>query len=147
MILLVSGCTRTVKKFPEVGALLVPNQGNRCPTDRPWAIDNGAYRGIDWSAFWKLLARCQGRPGCIFAACPDVVGNAKETFRYFVDHWEEIKLWRGFPIAYVLQDGQEDFSPPWNEMDCAFIGGTDRWKLSTAAGESKVWKLYLCFHN
>ena len=37
----------------------------------------------------------------------------------------------GLPVAFVLQDGQEDLPLP--EADCYFVGGTTKFKLSQTA--------------
>lgn len=39
----------------------------------------------------------------------------------------------GFPVALVLQDGQQDVPIPWDEIDAVFVGGTDQFKLGRVA--------------
>lgn len=133
-MILVSGATKTVARLkdPRIGVLLRPGNGNR-PTDKPWACDNAAYGGkfnpID---FRKMLARFVGIPGCLWVACPDVVGDASAT-RALFDQWEPEIAAMGFPVAFVLQDGQRAEDVPWNRMRCAFVGGSTRFKLGPEA--------------
>lgn len=68
--------------------------------------------------------------GCLFAAAPDVVGDAAATIRLaettgMLDWIRYI----GLPAAFVAQDGLEDLTPPWDDFDVLFIGGTTAWKL------------------
>lgn len=99
---------------------------------RLWAYDNGAFAGFEpeqWIA--TLDAHRQYWNTCLFVVCPDVVGNALAT----LDKW---RTWsypiieRGWPIAFVAQDGQELYPLP-PEFDALFIGGSTEWKLSPAA--------------
>src|ERR1700748_933419 len=96
--------------------------------DEPFAIDNGAFAGFNTKAFLALLQReYERRALCRFVAVPDVVGSAIRTMEGF-SHWR-YKL-SGWPIALVVQDGQENISIPWQEIDAIFVGGTTEWKLS-----------------
>ena len=38
-----------------------------------------------------------------------------------------------YPVAYVLQDGQEDVPVPWDEIDAVSVGGSDDFKLGPVA--------------
>ena len=62
---------------------------------------------------------------------PDVVGNARVTVRAFYTWHNALKGW---PLAFVAQDGQEDLDLPeptlWTTL---FVGGTTDWKLSKCA--------------
>jgi hypothetical protein len=98
-----------------------------------FAIDNGAFAGFDPKKFLSLLAREEeARQGCLFVAVPDVVANARrtlelfETWRYKLQHW---------PLALVMQDGQEDLEIPWSAVAAIFIGGSTAWKMSKAAAD------------
>lgn len=110
-----------------VGQLLTPLTRYRLrdPT-RPWAIDNGFYSAQDIPAFMSLLAREEARRAdCLFVSSPDVVGSARRTLELF-EHWH-VKL-KGWRVALVCQDGQEDLPIPWSEIDAVFIGGSTNWK-------------------
>jgi hypothetical protein len=141
MMILVSGGTRTVARlagdWPErLGHLLAPGNGNSTAavlsTGLWWAADNGAFSGFDAKAFRRLLKRISGLPRCLFVACPDVVGDARETLALF-------NLWRyevaatGQPVALVGQDGLQDMEVPWDAFDAFFVGGSTQWKLSRSA--------------
>jgi hypothetical protein len=90
MLLLVSGATKTVerlKSHPHLGHLVSPRSRNDpnwfLSTGLPWAADNGAFSGFDPPAFLRMLDVIQGKPGCLFVVCPDVVGNAIATLSLF----------------------------------------------------------------
>lgn len=96
-----------------------------------FAIDNGAFSRFNRKAFLSLLEREEGRrQQCRFVAVPDVVGSARRTLEVF-DHW--IDQLRGWPLALVAQDGQEDLPIPWDQIEAVFIGGTTEWKMGKHA--------------
>jgi hypothetical protein len=140
MKLLVSGSTRSVAglapSWPDrLGHLLTPSNRNSMAailkTGLSWAVDNGAYSGFDPVAFRRLLRKVAGQPRLLWIACPDVVADARGTIALFRE-WEE-KVRQAGPIAFILQDGQEDLPIP--EADAYFIGGSTGWKLSEAAAD------------
>jgi hypothetical protein len=154
MRILVSGSTRMVRglagRFPDqLGILLAPANGNTVAsvvkTGLPWAIDNGAYTGFEEALFLRLLDRAQGQPNCLFVVAPDVVANAKATLAQW-PWWAALIRSRGLPVAFVGQDGQEDYPLP-DDMGAYFVGGSTRWKLSQASAdlcrEAKRRSLYL----
>jgi hypothetical protein len=96
---------------------------------RVWAIDNGAFSGLDYDAFVRLLGDAMGVAGCKFVAAPDVVGNCDETLRRF-KVWGRMIRALGFPVALVAQDGLTVERTPWDELDALFIGGSTEWKMS-----------------
>jgi hypothetical protein len=115
------------------GHLLCPSQGNDTMAvlsdGLPWAIDNGAFSGFDEAKFTSLLSDCNGLPGCLWVACPDVVGNWYGTLDMF--HVWRHKIERaGLPVAIVAQDGACRLSIPWSLVHAVFIGGTTGFKLS-----------------
>lgn len=130
-MLLVSGATATLRRIrdPHLGRLLRPGNGNR-PDDLPWAADNGAFSGFDPRAFAALLDAIAGHPGCLWAAAPDVVASSDGTDALFAE-WEPRIHALGLPVAYVGQDGLR--SPPWESLECLFIGGSTEWKLGRTA--------------
>jgi hypothetical protein len=139
MRLLISGATATLRRHlpsPYLGHLLVPGAGNSVrrmlATGQPWAADNAAFSGFDPGAFAGLLSRIAGKPGCLFVACPDVVGDARATLEQFAV-WQPVIASMGLPVALVGQDGLEDLDPPWERMQAFFLGGSTEWKLSDAA--------------
>src|SRR5688572_7510803 len=105
MRLLVSGATDTIRRHrdsPHLGVFLFPAAGNSMPavlaTGLPWAADNAAFSGFDPAAFCALIARLAGQPGCVFVACPDVVGDAPATLGLFA-RWQPVLAALGLPVA------------------------------------------------
>lgn len=136
-MLLVSGATRTVATIndPRLGVLLRPGNGN-LPTGKPWAIDNGAFTGFQEEPFVRLLERVRPYPGCLWVAAPDVVADHDATLALF-EEWEPRIRALGYPVAFVAQDGLL-LDAPWGQLDCLFIGGTTKYKLSTEAALAAV---------
>lgn len=113
----------------EVGQLLTPLTRYRLrDPSKPWAIDNGAFAGLDTAGLVALLLREEHhRENCLFVAVPDVVGSARRTLEVF-ERWK-LRL-DGWKLALVCQDGQEDLPLPWDDIAAVFIGGSTKWKLS-----------------
>lgn len=109
-----------------------------------FSIDNGGFGDAPVEEFISLLARERdARHLCRFVSVPDVVavdrqGRVTKTARRTL---EMFHLWKhrpeliGWPLALVMQDGQEDFDIPWNEIDAIFIGGSTGWKESKSAAD------------
>lgn len=112
-----------------VGQLLTPlTRYNLRDPAKPWAIDNGAFAGLDTAGLLALLKREEHhRDRCLFVAVPDVVGSARRTLEVF-DRWRERLT--GWKLALVCQDGQENLPLPWDDIAAVFIGGSTGWKLS-----------------
>jgi len=132
MIIFVSGATKSLKRHrcAELGQLMTPQDGNLYRGEEMLvAVDNCAYSNWNEDKFIKLLDSLIGK-NVVWVAAPDVVGNASETSMLYDDRWyEEIKIKRGLPIAYVAQDGMDWIGNPANDFDCLFIGGTTEFKL------------------
>lgn len=98
-----------------------------------WAADNGCFNDRwDEEEWWSYLIRAQSIPNCMWATVPDVVGDHQAT----LERWAEYSSWvalLGFRVAFVAQDGCIPSTTPWDEMDCLFIGGSTKWKLSEEA--------------
>lgn len=113
----------------ECGELLTPLTRRRWRGKR-YGIDNGAFAksGFEPNAFMRTVEKMEGeRDDCLFVAVPDVVGEAMRTLEMF-EHWAP-KL-RGWPLAFVAQDGIEHVKIPWVEVAAVFIGGGDHFKMS-----------------
>lgn len=136
MLLLVSGATATVRRWRQVGELIVPGAGNSPDALKLvpglWAMDNGAYSGFEADSFMRMLERFHGRKGCRWVACPDVVGDAAETLRRW-PFWSQVIRGVGFVPALMLQDGMLASEVPWRDIGAVFVGGTDDWKFSPQA--------------
>jgi hypothetical protein len=130
----------------ELGAIWTPAQGNRLPPGVTFCIDNGCGPGKDGQpgggypgdrgyleVLSKMSARARGR--CLFAAAPDVLGDAKATLERSAPFVYRIRGWFGLPVALVAQDGLERLDVPWTWFDVLFLGGSTAWKLGPAAAE------------
>lgn len=125
---------RAAMQAGQLGLIDTPAQGNRRPEGSTWCADNGAFSDrFDEDRWWAFLTRHADRAdSCVFAVAPDVVGDAQATYARSLPWLPKIRS-LGYPAAYVAQDGQEDFDPPWDEFDCLFIGGSTDWKLGPHA--------------
>lgn len=136
MLLLVSGATVTVKRWQQVGELIVPAARSLPDSLRlapgMWAMDNGAYSGFDVEAFVRMLETFHGRKGCRFVSCPDVVADAHATLTRW-PFWSRLIRGVGFVPALVLQDGMTPADVPWQEIGAVFVGGSTEWKLGEQA--------------
>ena len=136
MILFVSGATVTVRKHARAGELIVPGAGNSPDALKLmpglWAMDNGAYSGLDTAAFVRMLERFHGRLGCRFVAAPDAVADAHQTLLQW-PFWSRLIRGVGFVPALVAQDGLLLSDIPWSELGALFIGGSTEWKLGPQA--------------
>lgn len=103
------------------------------PTEpgKPFAIDNGGFTRPNADGFRSLLKReYPRRKLCRFVAVPDVVGDARRTLELFSYFHDDL---RGWPKAFVAQDGIEQHPIPWRDITAVFIGGTTDWKMSERA--------------
>lgn len=112
--------------------LLTPlTRFNRVRPNDHFAIDNGAFTHFSAENFLSLLKRESNAIHlCRWVAVPDVVGSAIRTLEVF-HHWKHIIP--NWPLALVLQDGQESLPIPWDNIQAVFIGGSTQWKLSNHA--------------
>lgn len=96
----------------------------------PWALDNAAFAGFVARDFERALDYYRSAPSPLFVVVPDVVADARKT-RALWDVWAYRIT--GYPLAYVLQDGQQAQYVPWEECAALFVGGTTRYKLGADA--------------
>lgn len=118
----------------EVGQFFSP-QTFRRPQDpeMQFGIDNGAFGRFDAALFLRLVKREQARKRlCRFVAVPDVVGDARRTIEVF-HHWCKKPELAGWPLALVVQNGQEHLDIPWELIDAIFVGGDTKWKEGPGA--------------
>jgi hypothetical protein len=117
-----------------VGQLLTPLTRYKLrDPDRPWAIDNGGFVGVDIPAFFALLKREEHhKEKCLFVTAPDIVGSARRTLEV-LERWKD-KL-KGWPIALACQDGQESLPLPWDDIAAVFIGGSTNFKCGEGAAQ------------
>ena len=147
MKIYVSGGTTTVRHLSttrlgqeHLGHLLTPQMGNDIGSlirsGLPWACDNSAFSNPDDTKFWNMaidawdwMRHCPPD----WVAVPDSVCNHSETLRLFHD-W--VAMWNyeldtiPFPLAFVLQNGADIDSVPWDQIAAVFVGGDDDFKLN-----------------
>jgi hypothetical protein len=122
------------------GAIITPATGYRVDGLPVWAADNACGPGPNgnaagypgdtkWQAWLQRMAPHADR--CLFAAVPDVVGDAAATLDRFAQFAPAVKA-LGYPVALVAQDGLENLTIPWSEFQVLFIGGTTAWKMGFA---------------
>ena len=135
MLLLVAKAHETISQYHyrNLGRFCGPRNYHRM-TDSVragfvWAADNDAYHGFKDKAYERMLDQLEGVPACLFVTCPDVVGDADQTFQAF-RRWVGDIQGRGFPLGYVAQDGATIKTLPWADINTLFIGGSTEWKLS-----------------
>jgi hypothetical protein len=116
-----------------LGCMATPDNGLPVDGGWTWAADNGCYSAGDgWrpSRWLAFLERHQDKVGsCRFAAAPDRVGDPVETDRRW-RVWRPVVAELGYRAAYVAQDG---CTPPWDDLDVLFVGGTTEWKRGPGA--------------
>lgn len=130
-----SGCIVPDLPSSHIGYMLQPGMGNRpAVSSVPFALDNGCFtagESFSFARFYAYAASWRGELP-LFVVAPDVVGDASRTYARWSQYYSELRS-LGFPLAYVLQNGQECFSPPWDDLDAVFIGGDTGWKQSIFA--------------
>ena len=122
-----------------IGLMLTPDAGygpEWASAVSHWAADNGCYSAGDrfdfgyWLAWLERLSVV--RSHCLFAVVPDVVGDAAATLQRWEAMAHRVRP-LGYPLAFVLQDGQEVLPLPWSDCHAVFVGGSTEWKLSRHA--------------
>lgn len=134
-----SGCIREDILAPNVGVLLtygISAQQRGMHRLEPilarsvWAIDNGCFvrPNLILADYAQWIQSLPHLANCLFAAAPDVVGDAAETLRRSLPALPALRSL--LPVAFVAQDGIERIEIPWTEFDWLFVGGSTEFKLS-----------------
>jgi hypothetical protein len=100
-----------------------------------WCADNGCFNDakFDEARWWRFLQDNATDAGsCAFATAPDVLGDAQKTLNRSAPWLPRIRE-LGYPVAFVAQDGADQYPPPWGEFDVLFIGGSTAFKLGPEA--------------
>lgn len=124
---------------PFFGILTAPNHKGiplGIMQGKPWGADLGCLEGpnfvkkiyLELALKWLEKMR-KHREKCLFVAGFDIVGNAKRTLAAYQSHK---KFFEGWPLAYIAQDGAEDYPIP-DDCETVFIGGSTAWKESLEA--------------
>lgn len=124
---------------PRLGLIVTPRSGlvGQVQNYRAWAADNGAYAAhihgqpFPLGAWLRFLDKLP--PGALFVVVPDVVADHVATAEMWADHAHHVTD-RGHRPAYVLQDGCTELDQVPGTAQAVFIGGTDAYKTSNAAG-------------
>lgn len=136
MLCLISGASRARQQHmshPHLGLFTSPVTGGGPVHDKgkPWGCDNDCFKGnFNGARFLRYLARCDPTH-CLFVACPDVVGDAAATLEQY-HHWASKITELGYPVAFVLQNGQDPDAIPASAA-AVFVGGTTEYKYSPEA--------------
>lgn len=120
-------------RTPELGVLSSPSRWYKNVDGWPWAADNDCFNGLDEPAYCRMLHGIADLDGCLFVVVPDVLGDHRETFRQWMLWQPVVSEVTGHPVAFVAQDGCT--RPPWEMMDCLFVGGSTEFKCSQQARE------------
>ncbi len=120
-----------------IGLLQTPANAYNLGDVAVWAMDNGCftetYPGDE--AYLSLLRKhAPHADRCLFAAAPDVVGDAVATLERSGHMFAPIRA-LGYRAALVLQNGMESMALPWDDFDAVFVGGSTEWKLSLQAAD------------
>jgi hypothetical protein len=120
----------------DIGILVTPDtrQYEAVIGDYPlWATDNGCFnhpnRSVEDMLNW---IRGLSRKDAEFFPAPDVVGDAVKTIERSLPVLPLIRA-AGFKAAYVIQNGIENTTIPWDQLDAIFIGGDTEFKLGEQA--------------
>lgn len=118
-----------------IGLLNTPKNGYNLDGVAVWAMDNGCYTSTypGDEKYLALLERlADHRDRCLFVAAPDVVGDGAATLAVLQPMASYIRA-LGWPVALVGQDGMENMTVPWDDVDWLFVGGSTEWKLGEGA--------------
>lgn len=126
-----SGCVcEELMGRPDFGFIVTPRMGHILPATQVWAADTGCYTEDDTFTLERYLRWLTDRPieSCLFATCPDVVGDWKATLERS-QCVPDLLRHLGYKPAIVAQDGATPDTVPWEDIDALFIGGTTEWKM------------------
>jgi hypothetical protein len=128
---------KKVKCTDSLGVMLSFNAGKQSLRGHSlFAADNGCFVQSEKYSDEGYLAWLDklDRGSCLFAAAPDVVGDAEKTRDRSYPMLPKIRE-LGFKAAFVIQDGETPDQIRWDELDAIFIGGSTEWKLGPIAAD------------
>lgn len=117
-------------RHPNLGFMMTPDMGNRVPDDAQLAADNACFNNPEAYSderYAKFLQRMP-RPRTLFATAPDVLGSHKQTVERSIPMLRRLRF-LGFKPAFVAQDGWQEDSTPWGDLDVLFVGGSTEFKF------------------
>ena len=100
-----------------------------------YGMDNGAFSAFNENRFERMALKAKDDDLCMWIVMPDVVCDHFSTSALF-QIWKQ-RLGMTEKLAFVAQNGCDLGSnlPPFDEIDCLFIGGDDDFKESGIAFE------------
>jgi len=117
-------------RHERLGFMITPDMGNKVPDGVMVAADNACFNNphaYTDERYEKFLQKMPlGRT--LFATAPDVLGDHGLTVDRSIPMLRLIRS-MGLKAAFVAQDGWDDWTTPWKEMDVIFIGGSTRFKF------------------
>ena len=128
---------KKVECTDSLGVMLSFNAGKQSLRGHSlFAADNGCFVQSEKYSDEGYLAWLNklDRESCLFAAAPDVVGDAEKTRDRSYPMLPKIRD-LGFKAAFVIQDGETPDQIRWDELDAIFIGGSTEWKLGPIAAD------------
>jgi hypothetical protein len=110
--------------------MITPDMGNQVPQDAPVAADNACFNNPEayTDERYERLLRKMPRGRTLFATAPDVLGDHRATVERSIPMLRRIRF-LGLPSAFVAQDGWEEETTPWEEIDVLFVGGSTDFKF------------------
>lgn len=110
--------------------MLTPDMGQKAPDGALIAGDNACfnnpagYSDARYQTFLETLPHNR----TLFATAPDVLGDHGATVARAVPILRLIRS-LGLKAAFVAQDGWDEETTPWSEMDALFVGGSTEFKF------------------
>lgn len=126
---------------------MTPDRRDKVPADTIVAADNACFAnpvGYTDEKYEAYLAKMPRDGRTIFATAPDVLGSHDQTVARSIPMLRRIRA-LGLPAAFVAQDGWEERSTPWDEIDAIFVGGSTEFKFRggraavEAANQRGLW--------
>ena len=116
-------------RHPRLGFMLTPDTAYLVP-DATIAADNACFSNPDRYSDERYLCFLDRLPAdrCLFATAPDVVGDHAATVELSLPMLRRLHA-AGFPAAFCAQDGWEEETTPWDDLDVLFVGGTTEFKF------------------
>ena len=126
-------------RLPDLLQLRTPATGYARMDGVQWVMDNGSFSNFEERSFLRMACVGIADRECLWIAMPDVVGNHGETVHLFDKYCDLLsRMWIPSPdlskkACFVLQDGCNINSVPWERITAVFLGGSDKFKMSRIA--------------
>ena len=109
---------------------MTPGGTGAIPRGATLAADNGCFAnpGGYSDRRYQMFLRRMPRERTLFATAPDVLGDHLATVARSVPMLRRIRE-LGHKAAFVAQDGWNEETTPWDELDALFVGGSTAFKF------------------